>query len=145
MSQSTEMLVKAGVIPKESLKEMKNWKTVEEETVQSHGSRKVSIEENPEVAEEFTATLKEVIDQDMQEIRETDFGPTKPISVSVGVDGGTIGVMASVDNLGRVHLPYRRRFAGASTIHVGDDVRKIIRIEERFHDEKPVAWVCYLE
>jgi len=112
---------------------------------EAHGTKKVTLEDE-RTAEAFTGDLRETVESDMQEIRETEFSPTHPISVSVVVDGHSTKVMAAVDQLGRIHLPYRRQFQSAASIRIGDEpTKRVMKVEPRYQNDNPVAWVCYLE
>lgn len=149
-SQSTKMLIEAGIIPKNTLQQLVNWRLLPEDYARSHGTRKVSLDtNNEEEVGEFVKDLGNAITKDMAEIRETDLTESGGYSrLDLEFENshfdGFYDVL--VDKLGRlvfpVGAPWDQLTAATDS---GGRRRRVVNREPRYAGEKRTATVVYLE
>lgn len=143
---STELLVQSGVIPENTLRQMVQWKSLPEETLQSYGSRQVTLENGKKEVTQFVSRLQKNLDQESLDIRETEFSALEYTRVTVHFPSGEKEALdAGLDRLGRIHLPWRAGLETVAYVSHGTGKSRVLRVEPRYRDQKQVAWVCYLE
>jgi hypothetical protein len=148
MNRTTALLVEAGIIPKNTLQQLVNWRLVPEGLEQSHGKRLVGPETDTPARTQFITDLTLALTRDLAEIRETEFDKVgEHQKVSIIYDGGSLSLEVFVDRLGRVILPHRD-FDGivlSVSLPDGTTPRPVVRSESRFQGDRPVSQVLYLE
>lgn len=156
-SKTTEMLIRAGIIPRETVRQLERWKVFEEGTADKVGEQAVSLEKDSEEAERFTQELRVQMEKDSQTIRETELAETGEATTAWVIwAGGQIeeGVEVVVDRFERVHVPLTPDkldgYLTVSAISFNRDLDyaaalKVLKAEPLFKDETPVALVCTLE
>ena len=152
MSKETaRILIEAGIIPKNTLQQLVNWRLVPEDFIQSHGKRKVSLESNtPEEIDSFTKELSEALTRDMSEIHETELdhaGEVESFWLKFAY-GSSTGSHEDVfvDKLGRLVVPIEERWNHLTDVRRGmaNQWQKVVRIEKRFSGDKETDLVIYL-
>jgi hypothetical protein len=148
MNRTTTLLIEAGIIPKNTLQQLINWRLVPEGSEQSHGKRPATTtDERSSFAQELSLALT----QDLAEIRETELDLVGDYETAVlNYDSNrSTQTKVFVDKLGRVILPFEE---GTITLPVmsvslpaGSALRKVVRSEMRYLGDKPTSQVLYLE
>lgn len=149
-SQSTKMLIEAGIIPKNTLQQLVSWRLLPEDYAKSHGTRKVSLDtSNEEEVDEFVKDLGNAITKDMAEIRETDLTQSGGYQrVLLEFENSTLNGIYDVlvDKLGRLVVPAGSPWNRALWATCEDGVRKIVlKCEDRYSGDRLTAQVIYLE
>lgn len=144
---AVQLVVQAGMIPENILKQLVAWKLLPEAVETQHGAQRISLESGWDSVEEFVGNLEEVIDAEAMEIRETTLEPPSAgyhiIRVDVGGKGleGPLTVMS--DGLGRLYLP--KEFAKKKIVSViyGDGfIRKVRKVDTRYQGDEVIFLVC---
>lgn len=146
-TREVTLIVQAGIIPEETLKQLVAWKMLPPEVLKGAGSRKASSVGWD--AEKFVAHLRDIIEKESEAIRETEYvSPGKPVQVSVKMKGRALyHGEAYQDRLGRIYLDSRFYGKAIESIIVAPEKqpRRVEKVEERFKGERPEKVVCYLE
>ena len=149
---STEMLIKAGLLPKEAIQQLENHKLVPAGTSETVGSSPVSLETDSAAAEKFADRLQETMDVEDGEIRLSDAGQEfRTCTVEVHRVGGRVDpkFQGEVDVMGRVYLPPStmkgQKYKIKGVALNGGRVQTIIRMEPRYRGSSIVKICCSLE
>jgi len=150
--QPTKMLVEAGIIPKNTLQQLTNWRLLQEDYAESHGAHPVRLDTSkPEEVGRFVKELSAAITQDMAEIRETELdrpgGFRKAALKFKDATLDTDGCDVFVDRLGRLVTPNNEPWTLLEAVQLDDDrqQRKVVKREPRYEGEKIADLVIYLE
>ena len=143
--EPSKMLIEAGVIPKNTLKELVRWRFLPEGSEELHGARPV----DPKDREQFVKDLSEAITKDMAEIRETSLdviGCFKTAWVHFKT-GKSIWKEIVVDKLGRVITPSNLNWKELESVFFDDSdhARKVVKREPRYEGDTITSLVHYLE
>jgi len=150
--QSTKMLVEAGIIPKNTLQQLTNWRLLPEDYAESHGTHPVRLDTNdPVEVKRFVKELGAAITKDMAEIRETEldrsgcFRQARLEFTDRSLDSDKCDVF--VDRLGRVVTPNGEPWTLLETVLFENEtgVRGVVKREPRYEGDRVVALVTYLE
>ncbi len=164
--EATRKMVEAGIIPKNVIQHLGRYGLVPEDYVELHGSRPVSLDtSDKQEVDSFIGELSEAISKDMAAIQETtldDLGGFKHVYVRLNsgtnaLDFGKDGTVDPqgnficreqilVDRFGRAVVPvsdFWRTVSGVS-FDKRDEIREIVKTEERHEGDKVVALVLYL-
>ena len=149
MSKTSELMVEAGIIPKNTLQQLVNWRLIPGDLEESHGKHLVKFDSSNELeVHQFVKDLGEALQQDMTSIKETELDQAGGYEKALLMDshGGRIYCDVFVDRLGRVVVPMDKPDRGEITkVAFGaNNPRQVIRIETRFLGDRPVAKVIYL-
>lgn len=150
--QPTKLLVEAGIIPKNTLQQLVNWRLLPEDSVESHGVHPIRLDaSNQKEVQRFVKDLSTAITKDMAEIRETELdhsGSYKRARVEFSdsrfnCDDCDI----FVDRLGRLVLPSKGPWDGITRVLLEGDntLRNVVKREPRYEGEKVIALVVYLD
>lgn len=153
MHQATKMLVQAGVIPKNTLQQLVNWRLVPEGYVESHGAQPVSLDMgDSEKVGRFTDDLCAAITKDMAEIRETELDRSGSYRKALlefehkHLNDNDVSSDVFVDRLGRVITPAEQPWTQLKRVQfAGEQPHKVVKKEKRYAGDKVVAFVIYLE
>lgn len=153
---STDMLLEAGILPKNAVAQLEKHRMVPQGTVDRIGSRPVSFEDDSEKAKSFARELQEKLDEEESEIRQQDLaveGEHRAVWLQWGdgaLDQNPQKVL--VDKLGRVYLPLhlfgsgqRKKIKGISFTGERKDVRQVGSMEPRYEGDHLRQWVCVLK
>lgn len=152
MTLTTRKMIEAGIIPKNTLQQLVNWRLVPEDYVRSHGTRPVNLDTSDErEVTAFVQDLGEAITKDMAEIRETQFDQTGGyqhllLEYEQSAFNGEDQVL--VDRMGRLFVPNMQPWPQLERVAFksSPDVwRRVVKKEPRYEGEKVVALVIYLE
>jgi hypothetical protein len=154
-SKSVEMMIRAGLIPKNAVQQLERWKVLEEGMSEQVGTQAVSLDQDSDASRAWTEKLRLQMEQDSQEIRETDLGKDlEPTPVWLVFEDGVVSgvIVAGIDKFERVHIPWKRvanghnrKVAAVSFDNDTSSALKVLRAEQRFEGETQVAVVCTLE
>lgn len=149
-SQSTKMLIEAGIIPKNTLQQLVNWRLLPEDYAKSHGTRRLSLDtSDEEEVGEFVKDLGKAITKDMAEIRETDLTQSGGYQrVHLEFENSTLDGVYDifVDKLGRLMVPAGSPWNRALWATCEDGVRKmVLKCEDRYVGDRVSSQVIYLE
>ena len=151
-NQSTKLLVEAGIIPKNTLQQLTNWRLLPEDYAESHGAHPVHLDTNdPVEVGRFVKDLGTAITKDMAEIRETELdrpgGYHKAHLMFQDPNLDTYGCDVFVDRLGRLVTPSGEPWTLLDKVQLDDDrdPRKVIKREQRYEGDKVASLVIYLE
>jgi len=147
--QTAKMLVEAGVIPKNAIQQLVNWRLLPEDYEQSHGSRPLNTDDRAEV-DNFVRELGEAITSDMAEIRETELDhPGGYRNIFLEFENETFNGEDDVliDRLGRLVVPNEMPWVTLTKVDLRDGVgeRKVVKKEQRYEGDSVVALVIYVE
>jgi hypothetical protein len=159
--EPTKMLVEAGIIPKNTLQQLTNWRLVPEDYAGSHGIHPVRLDtSDPKEVNRFVKELGVAITKDMAEIRETELDRSGSYRKALlafkdghldDYIGGKDGMLRKevdvfVDRLGRVVTPAGEPWTQLEHVQLaGEPERKVVKHEQRYEGDKIVALVVYLE
>ncbi len=148
--QSTKMLIEAGVIPRNTLQQLANWRLLPEDYVESHGVHPVKLDtSNSEEVTRFVKELSVAITKDMAEIRETELDRTGNYCAArvwfSNADPAGYPKDVFVDRLGRVVMPVSEKLFEKVLFDDDKVPRKVVKREPRYEGDKIVALVTYLE
>lgn len=150
--QPTKMLVEAGIIPKNTLQQLTNWRLLPEDYAESHGAHPVRLDTSkPEEVGRFVKDLSTAITKDMAEIRETELdrpgGFRKAVLLFRDVSLNTDGCDVFVDRLGRLVTPSGEPWTLLEKVKLDDDrePRRVVKREQRYEGEQVSSLVIYLE
>lgn len=150
--QPSKMLIEAGIIPKNTLQQLTNWRLLPEGYAESHGVRPVKLDTSDAAElERFVKDLSVAITKDMAEIRETELDRSgcyrkaqlKFKDSRLDTDEGEV----FVDRLGRLVTPNSAPWPSLETVQFEQDTsaRHVVKSEPRYEGDKSVALVIYLE
>ena len=158
---SVKLMIQSGLIPENALQQLVNWRLLPETSVESSGSRPISMEKEWDDVESFVYELRTALDEEAKTIRETELdqvGEYRNVAVRIpsdteaGVDWASETLDVFVDRLGRVLLPPKKKFEQAISVTFLDDenggestLKKVVQVENRFKGQKLAAYVIYLE
>jgi len=152
--ETSKVMVESGIIPVNTLHQLVHWRLLPESSAQSHGNRKVTLDSSkPEEVSQFVEDLGRAISKDMAEIRETELnrsGGFRKIVCWHSWESAKFAVakhQVFVDRLGRLVVPVDSYWKNVIEVMFdGESIkRKVVKTEERYEDEKVVAFVLYLE
>lgn len=149
MQKSSQLLIEAGIIPKNILQQLVNWRFLPEDSIESHGSRQEALKdpESPE-SQMFARALARAISEDIADIRETELDHTGGYEV-VSLDFGNVGGQETmfVDKLHRLIVPMEDRWQQLESVRFKEDEesRKVVKIEKRYQGDRVSALVIYVE
>lgn len=149
----TQMLIEAGIIPKNTLQQLARWRLLPEDCTESHGVHPVRLDaSNPEELHSFLKELGAAITQDMAAIRETELdhpGGFQRAQVLFEDSRGNEyewNQDVFVDALGRVITPVDDPWRELAAVKFASEPRrKMVKRETRYEGDKVVAFVVYLE
>lgn len=152
MSRTSELMIESGIIPKNTLQQLVNWRLIPEGSEVSHGKHPVSLDSSNKLeVKRFIKELSEALRQDMTEIRETE------LDSAGGYERADLGYESKehvfadvfVDRLERVVIPPTLSTpSDPVSVEIparGKGARKVVRVEVRYLGDRPVAKVLYLE
>lgn len=154
------MMIQAGLVPKEVVQQLVNWRLLPEDSVELTGSRPINMEKEWGDVETFVSDLRSALDEEAKTIRETELehvGEYRTASVRVpsddpGVDWKAETLEVFVDKWGRIILPGKDKYERVLSINLLDDenggqstLQNVVRVERRFRGQKIATYVVYLE
>jgi hypothetical protein len=146
------MLVEAGIIPKNTLQQLTNWRLLPEDFAESHGVHPVRLDTNdPVEVTKFVKDLGAAITKDMAEIRETELDRSGHYcKATLEFTDSTLNSEdcdVFVDRLGRLVTPNAGPWTILETVKFDGEtgIRGVVKREPRYEGDRVVALVIYLE
>ena len=152
---SSQMLLEAGILPKNAVKQLERNRMIPVGTTEQHGTLPVSCETDLAGAAKFADQLQGKLDDEQSQIRQTDLaleGQHKPVWVQWG-DGSLDSnpQKCFVDKLGRVYVPIsmlgngqRRKIKGISFTGRKTDAFRVDYAEPRYEGDHMKYIACFL-
>ena len=146
VTPAVRLLIQSGILPVNTLQQLKGWRLLPEDCVKSHGSQPVTLESEWGTVKEFVDSLDAAIKQEASTIRETELDRIgKFVPCQLIIEGEEpFRTSVFVDRLGHVILPGELKYEQTKHVHFYDKLHEVSRVESRYQGERLVAWVCYL-
>ena len=153
-SKSVRMMIQSGLIPKEALQQMENWRLLPEGSVELAGTREVTIEKGWDTVSEFVEDLNEVLSLEDRSIKETSldksggFKKADLVFADHSLDGEED---VFVDMLGRLVLPPEQKYQELMSVTLKMSnggppvVQQVVNMETRYEGNYVSAFVIYLD
>ena len=143
--EPSKMLIEAGIIPKNTLKELARWRFLPEGSDELHGAHPLKDEDRGR----FVKNLSAAITKDMAEIRETELdvaGNFKPAWLHFK-DGSNRKTDVIVDRLYRVFTPCGAPWKDLKSVFFDGErsARTVVKRELRYDGDRVASFVHYLE
>lgn len=136
MKEATRMLIASGLIPKQMIEQLVNWKALPEEALTEAGSHEGFSEDK---ARKFLEYLEQLVDEEQESVRETSLGIEGDLTF-VWLEGMSPGapLMLLQDKMGRIHIPAHFIEAeDVKKVRVGqyNNELEVVRVEEEYMGE----------
>lgn len=149
--KAVRLIVESGIVPRNALQQLANYRLIPESYVESHGTRPISLEQGWDTVEGFVDELGQALKEDIGTIRETEFdgpsGSARKATLYWKDEHGTYEKNASavVDKLGRVFVQPSEGLDKVIAVSIdGGEPQSVVRAEPRYEGDWPAAWVFYL-
>ena len=151
LSPTVDLLMKSGIVTKEMVRQLINWRLLPEDCVGLAGSQPVNLNSPWESLGSFIKTLKESLIEEMKSIRETELDHTggfhnARVTFQSGKKKNTQACKLFIDRLNRVITPMEPKWEKMVSVRVGKgSFQPVVSRETRFKGDLGVAYVHYLE
>ena len=153
-SPAVRLMIQSGLIPKNVVQQLVNWRLLPENSVESTGSAPVSLESNWESVEQFVDELGQALTKEMATIRQTELdqsGHYEEVFLVFADQTLNRSQDVFVDRLGRVVLPAKPEYdqllsvAFMSSNGEGKVTRVVVDKEPRYEGTRRSSLVIYLD
>lgn len=152
-SKSVRLMIQSGIVPKNALQQLINWRLLPEDCAGLSGTKPVSIEKGWDTVKDFVDELGEALSEEDRSVRETQLehsGGYRKAHLKFSDSSLNITTDVFVDQLGRLILPPEQVYqelTGAIFIDTngGENLRGICNLEKRYEGSTVSAFVVYLE
>ena len=152
-SPAVRLMIQSGLVPKNVVQQLVNWRLLPEDFVQSTGSDPVSLESKWETVESFVDELGQAITKEMSTIRQTELDKSGHFEEAyLTFADKTLSRTQDifVDRLGRVVLPAKPEYEMLESISFmsvngeGKVTKEVVNKEPRYEGTRRSALVIYL-
>jgi len=144
-SPAVRLLIKSGMVPEAVIRQLVSWRVLPEDSVEAHGTQKITLENEWETVDGFLNDLRQAISDEASTIRETILdSPGTFKRAELIFSDGKEEEKVFIDRLGRLVLDSEPRYEKLKQVRFDNKNFVTLKMEPRFQGKIQASWVVYL-